>query len=353
MPKFRLLIMKNGIIYLIIGGIVVTLFAPIIFTQLPCIVDFSNKGDIGSTIGGTTAPFIGILSILLLFYTLWEQIKFNKAQKGISADEQFKSTFFNLLQTQRDILSKISGEFSYLNYYNVSDEYKENSEGLKFFNSAKIQLRLIFSTLNCKEYNSGYDSEEAAHMELYLESEITAGTNIPLEIKQQNDELELKYRLPYRVAFINDKYSISKKMHEKYKELSNENKIGLGYAFFFNKYENIGSYFRHIYQILKFIKTNEDEKIRTLGNDNMEQIHDQFKQYAQFIQAQMSTEELLLLFYNSFAFKRAQELIVHYDLLENLTIQNLILIEHNCIPELILKDKRNIFMDLIKDENQN
>jgi hypothetical protein len=344
--------MKNGIIYLIIGGIIVTSFAPIIFTQLPCIVDFSNKGDIGSTIGGITSPFIGILSILLLFYTLWEQIKFNKAQKEISADEQFKSTFFTLLQTQRDILSKISGEFSFLNYNDVSTESKkEKCEGLKFFSSSKIQLQLIYSALNCEHYYRGYDSEEADSQEYELRNKIITGTNIPPEIEQQNDELELQYRLPCRVAYINDKYLITKKMYEKYKELSEENKIGLGYAFFFNKYESIGYYFRHIYQILKFIKMNEDEKKRTLGNDNKEQIHDQFKQYAQFVQAQMSTEELLLLFYNSFTFKKAQELIIHYDLLENLTIQNLISKRHNCKPELILKDKDNIFIDLIKDEN--
>jgi hypothetical protein len=97
---------------------------------------------------------------------------------------------------------------------------------------------------------------------------------------------------------------------------------------------------------------NEEEKIRSLGEDKKEQIHDQFKQYAQFIQAQMSTEELLLLFYNSFAFEKAQELIIYYDLLENLTVQNLILKEHNCKPELKLKDKRNIFMDLINDKSQ-
>lgn len=44
-------------------------------------VDFSNTGNIGDTIGGITAPFIGVLSIILLYITFREQRRFNKAQK--------------------------------------------------------------------------------------------------------------------------------------------------------------------------------------------------------------------------------------------------------------------------------
>lgn len=45
---------------------------------------FDNKGQIGDLIGGTTAPFIGILSIILLYITFKEQRKFNKIQKSAS-----------------------------------------------------------------------------------------------------------------------------------------------------------------------------------------------------------------------------------------------------------------------------
>lgn len=94
------------------------------------------------------------------------------------------------------------------------------------------------------------------------------------------------------------------------------------------------------------------KKIESLGKKNTDieknKIHSQFRQYAQFIQAQMSTDELLLLFYNSFTFEKAQKLIRHYDLLENLTIQNLIKKEHNCKSELKMKDKTNLFLDMIK-----
>lgn len=368
--------MKRYIWFLIIIGILFALSAPILFTQKWSNIDFMETGQIGDTIGGTTAPIIGLLSVLLLFYTLWEQIEFNKKQKEISIDEQFKSTFFNLLQTQRDILERVSGKFTKLGLF-VYEEYpqhnndikimKENKEwatvknkpievesrGLEFFKLAKEQLQLIFYSLDSKEYYKGYNIEEAYEAEMDLEGKIIRGCNIPSEIEKEQDILIRNTRKPFRISYINDKYKISQKLHSEYQSMSIEKKIALGYAFFFNNYENIGYYFRHLYRILKFIKMSEDEKLEIwkgkASEAEKENIHNQFKQYAQFIQAQMSIDELLLLFYNSFLFDKAKELIIYYDLLENLTIQNLIKNDHNCIDDLKLKDKKNLFLNLLKN----
>lgn len=316
--------MKKGVKLLIIIGILFALVAPILFTQGWTNIDFTNTGQIGDTIGGTTAPIIGVLSVLLLFYTLWEQIRFNKKQKEISIDEQFKSTFFNLLQVQRDILDKISGKFSHLGFY-AYEEYPQNDKdikvqkedkewitiknakevddktrGLDFFKEAKYQLHLIYEALDNEVFGNRYDSEDAYVAETEIREGMFFGHNIPPEIEREQDEKIAKMRKSFRVAYTADKYRISKQIHEKYKNLPQNKKIGLGYAYFFNKYENVGYYFRHIYRILKFIKMNEDEKISNLGKKAVENekkaIHEQFKQYAQFIQAQMSIDELLLLF---------------------------------------------------------
>jgi hypothetical protein len=367
--------MNTGIKILIITilGIIFTIIAPLLFIQEWTNISFRDTGQIGDTIGGTTAPIIGILSIILLIYTLLEQIKFNQKQKEISTDEQFKSTFFNLLQVQRDILEKISGKFTYLDFMT----YKENSwkkgkieitkkgkefltinngdeevKGLDFFKAARFQLALIFQALDNEKYFNNYNGEEAFDKEMELQSTIISSSNMPPEIEKEQDERIQNTKIPFKLAYINDKYEISKFAFDEYKKISAGKKIGLAYAFFFNKYEGVGYYFRHIYHILKFIKQNEDEKIESLGKKitdiEKNKIHSQFRQYAQFIQAQMSTDELLLLFYDSFTFEKAQKLIIHYDLLENLTIQNLIKKEHNCKSELKMKDKTNLFLDMIK-----
>lgn len=360
--------MNKGIKILIFLGIIFAIFAPLLFTQGLTQFDFTETGQIGDTIGGTTAPIIGILGSILLFYTLWEQIQFNKKQNkfneeqenfnrkqmDISSDEQFKSTFFNLLQVQRDILQRISGTFEILDGACINVK-RYDSNGVDFFKASKTQLNLIYLALDNTDFYSGYNSEDAYLANESMQEHIIMGSNLPEEIEAENEKLINETHIPFKIAYINDKYGISKKSHEKYQQLDINKKIGIGYAFFFNRHETIGYYFRHLYYIFKFIKKNEDDKILALGNnpkqEEVEKIKNEYYLYAQFIQAQMSTDELLLTLYNSFTFPRAQELIIHYNLLENLTIQNLIKKEHNCNPEIRLKNRTNIFTNLINNHD--
>ena len=65
---------------------------------------FSFNQDIGAvrdTIGGTTAPIVGLISIFLLIWTLIEQKKSNDKQIRFMQDERFENTLFNLLNEQR------------------------------------------------------------------------------------------------------------------------------------------------------------------------------------------------------------------------------------------------------------
>jgi len=68
--------LKTAKILLLIG-IPLSLLAPIIFTQPWGLMDFSNTGTIGDTIGGITAPFINILGAVLVFLALKSQIEAN------------------------------------------------------------------------------------------------------------------------------------------------------------------------------------------------------------------------------------------------------------------------------------
>ena len=71
-------------------GIALIFISLFIFTR-PAIFsswDFTSTGQIGDTIGGTTAPLIGLVSMLLVFYTFQEQVKANKIQSDALADEK-------------------------------------------------------------------------------------------------------------------------------------------------------------------------------------------------------------------------------------------------------------------------
>lgn len=75
----------------------IILMLPFCFTQISAIVDFTETGQIGDTIGGITAPFFAICSIYVTFLAFWIQYKFNSAQKTDLDKERFEHNFFSYL----------------------------------------------------------------------------------------------------------------------------------------------------------------------------------------------------------------------------------------------------------------
>ena len=76
---------------------ILILLLPFVLTQLPSIVDFTETGQIGDTIGGITAPFIGVIAGYLTFLAFHEQYRANeKATKDLEK-ERFEGKFYNFL----------------------------------------------------------------------------------------------------------------------------------------------------------------------------------------------------------------------------------------------------------------
>lgn len=72
-------------------GIPFCLVTPILFTLNFNLIDFTSTGDIGDTIGGITAPFIGILGAILVFLALNAQVQANIIiQEQIDAQNEEK-----------------------------------------------------------------------------------------------------------------------------------------------------------------------------------------------------------------------------------------------------------------------
>lgn len=101
---------------LVLAFIVFAIIAPLIFTQ-PAIAEyfnFSDKGEIGDTIGGITAPIVGILSALLVYYSFRVQYLANEKQKEAlkaEKDNRNREQNFQLLskglEKIQDVLNNI------------------------------------------------------------------------------------------------------------------------------------------------------------------------------------------------------------------------------------------------------
>ena len=89
---------------IIVVSFLVVFFAPSVLCMNSLCKFFSfnqDTGAVGDTIGGTTAPIVGLISIFLLIWTLIEQKKSNDKQIRFMQDERFENTLFNLLNEQR------------------------------------------------------------------------------------------------------------------------------------------------------------------------------------------------------------------------------------------------------------
>ena len=69
--------------------------------------DFSNKGQIGDTIGGIMGPFVAIIAAWLTFIAFWVQFKANNQQRHDIAIERFENTVFELAHVQQEIIKNL------------------------------------------------------------------------------------------------------------------------------------------------------------------------------------------------------------------------------------------------------
>lgn len=184
--------------------------------------------------------------------------------------QNIQQTFFELLKNQIDILSRIKGH------------------GSEYFQFAKENL-------------------------IYYYDFLTEGEMITIE-----DKVRIKIS---DSSFTTDD-SMIKFFRDKPIQANNQTFISYQrelaeyiYSYFFEKnLIYMGHYFRHLYTIIKYIHKN-----RFWVNA---------KFYTALIQAQMSASELFVLFYNGLIFPKVEYFINKYDLIENLSINDLMKTEH-------------------------
>lgn len=103
MGNKRFLIWLAVILFFVI---VVICWLPYLLTQFS-ILDFTETGQIGDTIGGTMSPFVGILAAILTFMAFWIQYKANEEQRASIADNKTEIQ----KQQKRYIIDRFEGKW--------------------------------------------------------------------------------------------------------------------------------------------------------------------------------------------------------------------------------------------------
>lgn len=291
----------------------------------------SERGAFGDKFGFINSLFSGLAltGIIISIYFQQKELSLQRDElietREEFKDQNFQTTFFNLLKTQRQLAEEIITNVWDLKSY---DKFKKKDlNGRLFFNHSKFELDRIATSLKSDKYNAFIEWGEDMEYDHSPTNEYEA------------EDLTKSRRLSYTLKF----YNISKAIWDESKQLNAIEIARISYGIFFNKFHFVmGHYFRHLYHILKFLDEKEIERKKDKDENEKIEIKAEFQTYANFIQAQMTTPELFLLFYNSLSFPKLQKLLIQFNILENLTIEDLIEKEHNCIEGINLKSRAEL-----------
>ncbi|AZJ35292.1 putative phage abortive infection protein [Tenacibaculum singaporense] len=282
--------------------------APYLLTKFS-IIDFTETGEIGDTLGGIMNPFIALGGALLTYLAFYMQFKANKLQR-----EQFDIQIENEKKQFREEIKEQNEQFLKSQFENQFYEmirlHKENvseisislkshylSGGQSIYSDDKVSGREVFKYLLeeinllywiTKEFFPKKSSNFLINMAYGV---FFHGNNFDkkLESKGPNDK--------NHVDFINSLININVwHSHGNYKGLNQvvkrhtgfENAKELNFILFEGHSSHLAHYYRHLYQTVKFVANQDETKIT----------YSEKRKYLRILRAQLSNQEQVLLFYN-------------------------------------------------------
>jgi len=287
---------------------------PMIFTlKSPFGFNFSDTGEIGDTIGGIVGPFIAVIAALLTFLAFWVQYKSNKAQTAQfnkqatkESQDRFETVFFELLKLHRD---------------NVSDiVLTEAISGRNAFNYLYAEYRFhyfVLKALPLKIPSTKSDVDSLSEVQcmdisyrVFFMGYIAAAYSFEQGFLSQYKKGLIKEYLKYVFSLSKD-YTTQKKVScKQYDDPKYLVELSLPYHPFSGHVSSLGHYYRHLFQIVKYV----DETSPEINIDKYK--------YVKILRAQLSSHEQLMLFYNSLSsFGEpwiSQSLISDYCFLKNI-----------------------------------
>ncbi|NQU53644.1 MAG: hypothetical protein HQ522_14005 [Bacteroidetes bacterium] len=93
-------------ITILIIGVVFLIWGPMWFTEAAKSVkyNFTETGQIGATIGGITAPIVGVVTACLMYLAFYAQFKANKKQwKAFLKNQEFSN--MNILSKEQEAVA--------------------------------------------------------------------------------------------------------------------------------------------------------------------------------------------------------------------------------------------------------
>jgi hypothetical protein len=251
-------------------------------------IDFTETGQIGDTIGGIMNPFISLAGVLLTFFAFYIQVKANKQQyynfklelkeqREQFVKSQFENQFYEMLRLHKENVNEFSIEQVLFN--DSGEKSKQLISGRKVFELWKTELEILI--LLAKKHLHDIDTRNQLNKTygvFFHGLDNQADTNLGFIT------IALKIKNLYRLHTYSNLKRVCYGEFENEIIYSNE----LGYDLFSGHSHLLAHYYRHLFQIVKFV-VSQDEKILK---------YEDKRKYLRILRAQLSNNEQAMLFYN-------------------------------------------------------
>lgn len=300
---------------LILCAIGIALIVGLLFLSKTTPIDINESiktdiwGNFGTVIGGIVGPLLSLAGIFLLIETL-------NSQREAFVKQQVASHFFELLKIQRDNSINIQ-RIEEKSVLHLMDEFEMCLSIVKSFNDAEKlaldEVSIINVAYLCFLYGAVGDKSVSM----------------------------LKNVIPNNIDI------------DKLSKAFEESGSGHELKYFDGNQKRLGHYYRHLYQIVKFI----DEQDPSLFS-----YEDKYK-YIKNVRAQLSTQEQVLLFYNSLSkpgetWERGKNitddnkrLITKYNLIKNIP-DNFAVCDHKDYYRLVVYEGTEKTVERLKLEGK-
>lgn len=257
-------------------------------------LNFTATGNIGDTIGGLMNPFVAIAGILVTFLAFYIQFSFNKFQINLFKrqwddtqskyeNDKFENQFYEMLRLHKENVNDLT-----LTTKKIIVHSKDNTEiventvtGRRVFEYIINEMELIL-VVALSSFKDKKLSDQALINEAY--GVLFHG----LHSFDLSKHVFFKNLLTLQVNIDNLDYeSFNKALSEMSGQtVTFAHKID--YPIFKGYSSQLGHYYRHLYQTVKFVVSQSEEKVT----------YEQKRNLLRILRAQLSNIEQALLFYN-------------------------------------------------------
>lgn len=275
--------------------VIIVCFLPSWLVRSSSQFDFTDKGQIGDTIGGIMGPFIAIAASILTFFAFWVQLKANEQQRYDIRIERFENKYYELIKLHRlnveeiDIDGRVKGRKAFpqmiselrqiknLILHETGVDYLLSDEG-EDENNAKV-LNLAY-----KIFFFGINYGSRIQIDHFLNGR---EKDIYNKVQPLLKDIQGSYKEYRADNTVNSngmfEYSLDKDIQDNWSTLV------VDYLPFEGRVSWLGHYYRLLFQTVSFI----DDQPTSFISDN------QKIEYLKMLRAQLSNEEQALLYYNA------------------------------------------------------